>query len=260
MTHTHRIDASGEVVTKTYVDWGRDEHLREWTALQVISAAKPHLVPVPIRLDRPESPGSQPSVTMSHLPGEPLGGSLTSEQLHGLQRALAELWSIPPTGVVPINYEAIVDRVRREISSWKGSGIVAEAQLAAIDWLAGPSPDELTKTLDPVIGHGDPNLANYLWDGIQVRIIDFEDAGRSDLTMELATLLEHIASRSTDWTDFLSHFPVNPARLQAARTLWATFWLTLLRPDGPSAHRNPPGTAELQATRLLGLLAGTRLN
>jgi hypothetical protein len=72
--------------------------------------------------------------------------------------------------------------------------------------------------------------------------------------MELATLLEHIASRSTDWTDFLSHFPVDPARLQAARCLWATFWLTLLRPNGPSSQRNPPGTADLQAERLLTLL------
>lgn len=26
-----------------------------------------------------------------------------------------------------------------------------------------------------VLGHRDPNLANYSWDGHQVRIVDFED-------------------------------------------------------------------------------------
>jgi thiamine kinase-like enzyme len=36
-----------------------------------------------------------------------------------------------------------------------------------------------------VVAHGDPNLANYLWDGTRVRIVDFEDAGRGDRTVEL---------------------------------------------------------------------------
>ncbi|MDX6262332.1 MAG: hypothetical protein QOH84_4020 [Kribbellaceae bacterium] len=64
-SHTHRIDIGGEVVTKTYIDWARGEYLREWTGLQVISAARPHLVPVPIRLVPASSLGSQPSITMS---------------------------------------------------------------------------------------------------------------------------------------------------------------------------------------------------
>lgn len=51
---------------------------------------------------------------------------------------------------------------------------------------------------------------------------------------------------------------VDQQRLQAARRLWAMFWLRLLLRGGPSAHRNPPGTAEAQAQRLLHLL-DTRL-
>jgi thiamine kinase-like enzyme len=89
-----------------------------------------------------------------------------------------------------------------------------------------------------------------------VRIVDFEDAGQSDLAVELANLVEHIASRDNGnrWTAFLERFPVDPGRLRAARCLFAAFWLTLLRPGGVSADRNPPGTAELQAERVLGLL------
>ena len=254
MSHTHRIEISGEVVTKTYVDWRRDEHLREWTALRVISAAKPDLVPVPIRLARPVPPRPQPSITMGRLPGSPLSGCLTTGQLEGLCVALDELWSIPPTGVEPIDHAAFVERIRHSISSWNGSGLIAEAHLAAAEWLAGPALGELDKPLDAVIGHGDPNLANYLWDGEQVRIIDFEDAGQSDLAIELANLVEHIASRDNEWTAFLEYFPVNSDRLRTARCLWAMFWLTLLRPGGTS-HRNPPGTAELQAKRVLDLLS-----
>lgn len=254
VSYTHRVDVGGEVVTKTYVDWSRDEHLREWSALQVISAARPDLVPAPIKL-APPAQLRQPSITMGRLPGTPLTGRLTRGQLERLQAALAELWSIPPTGLVPIDHAAFVERIRHGISSWSGSGVIAQAHLAAAEWLAGPTADELEKPLKAVIGHGDPNLANYLWDGRQVRIIDFEDAGHSDLAVELANLVEHIASRDNDWTTFLERFPVDPDRLRAARCLHSMFWLTLLRPGGVAAHRNPAGTGERQAERVLDLLS-----
>jgi hypothetical protein len=45
------------------------------------------------------------------------------------------------------------------------------------------------------------------------------------------------------------------ALCQVRRYLWAMFWLHLLLPGGPSARRNPPGTADLQAGRLLDLLS-----
>jgi hypothetical protein len=35
------------------------------------------------------------------------------------------------------------------------------------------------------------------------------------------------------------------------------FWLHLLLPGGPAERRNPPGTAERQAERVLGLLSRT---
>src|SRR4051794_32299866 len=50
---------------------------------------------------------------------------------------------------------------------------------------------------DPVLGQGDSNLANFLWDGTEVRIVDFEDSGPSDRAFELADLVEHISA----WPD-----------------------------------------------------------
>jgi hypothetical protein len=65
--------------------------------------------------------------------------------------------------------------------------------------------------------------------------------------------IEHLCVRHLDTGWLLDHRDVDRWRLLAARRLWAMFWLWLLRPGGPSAHRNPPGTAQAQARRLLSL-------
>ena len=107
---------------------------------------------------------------------------------------------------------------------------------------------------------GDGNLANYLWDGYRVQVVDFEDSGLSDRAFELAEITEHVGS----WVDypldvsaFLDRFDLSPAeaaRLRECRRLLALVWLFLLASDDPEDPRNPPGTAERQAGRLLDLL------
>jgi len=42
--------------------------------------------------------------------------------------------------------------------------------------------------------------------------------------------------------------------IRAYRRLLATFWLLMLLPGSPSHRRNPPGTLQRQASRLLELL------
>ena len=109
------------------------------------------------------------------------------------------------------------------------------------------------KPPDTVLGHRDPYLLNYLWDGSRVRLVDFEDSCLSDPATEVAILIEHLSTRDSGLHPDL--FAVDPVRLLAARRLWAMFWLWRLLPGGPSADRNPPGTADLQAQRLLQLLS-----
>jgi thiamine kinase-like enzyme len=122
-----------------------------------------------------------------------------------------------------------------------------------VQFLAGPAP-ELDGT---VIGQGDANLANYLWDGETVRLVDFEDAGASEMAYELGFVVEHLAGRETDWTSLLDGFAgeVDSGRLRDARLTSAAHWLLLLLPGGPAARRNPPGTLEAQAKRILTQLA-----
>lgn len=117
-------------------------------------------------------------------------------------------------------------------------------------------PDPLLlrqKPDDTVLGHRDPYLLNYLWDGSRVRLVDFEDSCLSDPATEVAILVEHLSTRDSGLHPGL--FTVDPVRLLAARRLWAMFWLWRLLPGGPSADRNPPGTADLQAQRLIELLS-----
>ncbi|MFC9687205.1 phosphotransferase family protein [Kribbella sp. NPDC056951] len=238
--------------TKQFASAPRGEPDREWAALTLLAAAVPDLVPTPL------SRGPL-WVTMSRVPGKPLTDPATPQQVEAVSVALERLWSvgIPALGrsapvLAPLDYTALIDRTLtalvplRERTDVIGRAAVASAGL---DWSG------LLVIHDPVVAHGDPNLANYLWDGTCLRIVDFEDAGLGDRTMELANLLEHLAGRRTDWTPLLSRWPVDPARLQTARTLWAAFWLGLIGPGGPSASRNPPGTAEAQAQRLLDLIA-----
>ncbi len=107
----------------------------------------------------------------------------------------------------------------------------------------------------PVVGHSDPNLANYLSDGAIVRIVDFEDAGISTVEYELASLVEHLASRDGDWSAFLARFDVDAAQLLADRRLTAALWLHFLTAQQNLSYQNPPDIVRRQAERFLALMA-----
>ncbi len=73
--------------------------------------------------------------------------------------------------------------------------LVQAAYAAGVDWLtwAVAVPGDPAGR-QPVFGQGDANLANFLWDGERVRMVDFEDSGLSDRAFELAVLVEHISA------------------------------------------------------------------
>jgi thiamine kinase-like enzyme len=101
------------------------------------------------------------------------------------------------------------------------------------DWLASDAADQLTcfAGTGPVLGHGDPNFANFLWYGTQTRIVDFEDSGPSCRAFELALLAEHISAWSEARLDadaFTSLFDFTPTEvtgLRHYRRLAALYWL-----------------------------------
>jgi thiamine kinase-like enzyme len=103
----------------------------------------------------------------------------------------------------------------------------------------------------------DGNLANFLWDGSKVHLVDFELSGRSDRPFELAELVEQISmwvDRDVDTTFLLSRFKLTDYenwRLREFRILFAFTWLLMLLPRRSANVKNPPGTLERQARRFL---------
>ncbi len=267
VTHQVSVDHEGQVVVKRYVDSRRGEPAREWRALQLLAEHAPRLAPEPIRADLDASP---PSIVMSLLPGEPLGGRpLTAAQEGALAVAVGQLWqAVPVELVTPVAGEVdtraeLVQVVRDWLASVDpGRGAaVRDALATAAAWLTGTAVLAVSAGRGPVggsmpgvLGQGDANLANFLWDGELVRIVDFEDSGVSDRAFELAVLVEHVSAwrdAGLDADRFTAGFDLSAterSQLAEWRRLLALYWLLRLR------RRADAGAAAGQARRLLSLL------
>lgn len=139
-----------------------------------------------------------------------------------------------------------------------------QAHRAALAWLdSGWAERPASVTGQSVFAQGDPNVANHLWDGNSVRLVDFEASGRGDRATELADFVEHVtvwAHAGIHAEAFLDRFDLGPGERQQItqlRRLFAAFWVMRLLPGSSAYHRNPAGTFERQASRLLGLLEST---
>jgi hypothetical protein len=229
---------------------GRAE--REWQALQVLAAHRPGLAPAP-RWYEPDP--WQPVVVMQLLPGRHLGGRrLDRRQLTMLARLYAELHQITPATAarpLPAAIGQPAALLRRIGGIWgappAGAGPPWQAEAARLwrRWSAGPDPALLLAPAPQVFSRGDPSLANCLWDGRRLVLVDLENAGLRDRALELADLVEHIQACNTPpaaWAWFVGRFDLDDgerARYQAARRLFALFWLTLLKPQpgrDPASH------------------------
>ena len=266
VSHDVSIDLQRGIVTKRFRSWARNEPAREWTALCLLADEAPGLAPQPLSADMDVQP---PAITMSWLPGGPLGAApISPAQMHALAWSLDQLWRPAPPGRLTAapgqapNPAAFTGQVRATLAAGHdlgGDPLVRRARAAAVGWLDGSTTSPAGSTT--VLGQGDSNLANFLWDGHRVRLVDFEDSGPSDRAFELALLVEHISAWSDTQLDagtFVALFDLTTAekaRLLHYRRLAALFWLMLLRPASRASRRNPPGTLNRQAGRLLALLA-----
>lgn len=263
---THGVETDGELVVKRFRQSGDGRPQREWRALNLIEEYAPGIAPSPVSA---ELSGPRPTVVMTRLPGEPLRGTpVTPDRVRAMAGTLSTLFTAVPAPVVArlperrSRQQAVVEQVRAWHDGPPGpssSPVVARAVEAGMDWLtrSGPGSAALRADVPAVLGPGDGNLANYLWDGSRIRMVDFEDSGRSDRAYELAEITEHVSAWSDttfDVTAFIGHFDLTDAearRLPECRRLLALVWLFLLSFDDPRHPRNPAGTADRQAERLL---------
>ncbi|MFI7113522.1 phosphotransferase family protein [Nonomuraea sp. NPDC050227] len=250
LVHTHVLDIDGDVVTKRYVDGKEGAAEREWRALTLLAEHAPGLTPRPIAFE-----GGV--VRMTRIDGVPLRGLAAGEApLTAMAEALTQLYEAVPPGVLaavpvrPWQVEAVTGQVMEWLAAWRPRGPEADrAAEEGLRWLAGWRPGE--SGVRPAFGAGDGNLANFLWDGVRVRIVDFEDSGRSDLAFELAELSEHVSMWVDGEVEIADRFELSgpqARRLRDCRRLQSLVWLFLLSHDSP---RNPPGTFDRQVDRVL---------
>lgn len=264
---THDVTIGRCEVAKRYRSWSRGEPDREWAGLALLHRTCPGLAPQP--LNRYEAAGV-PVIVMSRLPGEPLGAApLSGAQVTAVAGALRQLHSaLPPAELanVPERRTGSAE-LHRELLAWirqphpPVSATVRSALEAASDWLS--SAEAVTLVSSPrerVFTQGDGNLANFIWDGQRCRIVDFEDSGVSEPAYEVADLVEHVSVWLPGLIDVhallnqLDFAPGQRQRLGGCRVLMAAYWLLMLLPGNPAHSRNPDGSVERQAQRVLDLL------
>lgn len=265
MWSTHDLEFQEDVVVKKFKTQSRGEPLREWRALKLLDTYAPGLAPRPVQADLW---GDPPLIVISRIAGAPMRGQeITKRQLTALAEAIETLHNaVPAQQIRELPACAYHPRIAlqnakmwssEKLDSDCGSTVKAALELGS-EWLAKLDHVAVCESKVPaVLGHADGNLANFLWDGSHVRMVDFELSGRSDRPFELAELVEHISmwvENNVDTTFLLSCFELTDyeiKRLREFRILFSFTWLLMLRPGRTASARNPPGTLERQADRFL---------
>ena len=286
-THEVSVDPDREIVAKRFVQAERGEAAREWRALTLLAEHAPGLAPEPISADLDADP---PVIEMSLLPGEPLGGApLTPDQESALVRAMGQLWQSVPVSRVPelpgesgteAGLVSAVAELAVQVGDRGDDPVIRRATADGLSWLAwavGESgglagegsyaePESAGRgatgwpRLARVFGQGDGDLANFIWDGQRVRMVDFEDSGVADRAFELSIFVEHVSvwnGIGLNGDEFVRAFELTAAeraRLADCRRLAALYWLLRLPPGGDAGEGSYPGMLRPQAERLLTLL------
>lgn len=264
---THDIEIRPDAVIKRYRSRRHDEPRREWLALTLLHEHARGIAPAPISADLDAEP---PTVVMSRLDGAPLKCGPGADVAVAVANAVGRVQDAIPLRTLadsPARAGHPLELLQ-QVRTWCVTAqrpahdpAVAKALREAGVWLRQPALDALLgRPTRPVFGTGDGNLANFLWDGTEVRLVDFEYSGRSDRPYELAELAEHISVRTANgpgMDDVLKRFDLDSpevGKLKNCRHLFATFWLLRIMGSNKDDPQIRAKALTGQASRLLTLL------
>jgi Ser/Thr protein kinase RdoA (MazF antagonist) len=214
---------------------------REWQALCYLAEQGLGIAPQP----RHFSPDPElPAVVMELVAGVSLyDHQPAARELAALAETLKQLYALTPkVAAYPHTVIGPPIVLMQRVESWLAwladradEPLVKQILAVVAQWDSEADRVILAMSAPSVFSRGDPNLANCLWDGQRVRCVDLEYSGWSDMTFDLAELIEAQPSRHISdqtWERFIDSFELHETaeqqRLAAARRLCAVFWISLL--------------------------------
>ncbi|WP_240617211.1 aminoglycoside phosphotransferase family protein [Nocardioides speluncae] len=227
------------ICIKLYKNHDRQRVEREWLGLT--HAAGLRCAPKPLWLD--EHP-QQPALGMTLLPGSPILDAVDpAPAMKSLAETTCALQALPLTAPLADleRVDSITHYVTRLTEVWPRQLTDAAEDpqtpnmLALLRcWEVSGDAELLAEPAEPVFSRGDANLLNWLHDGSNTYVTDFEFSGYSDVAVDAADHVEHISARAVSdetWNSaeaVLGVTPGNRARFDAARRTIALRWLAVL--------------------------------
>jgi Ser/Thr protein kinase RdoA (MazF antagonist) len=198
----------GPACIKIYRVDDRHRAEREWLSLAFLSGHQATSAPVPLWAD--PQPG-QPAIGMTFLPGRPLPeASDNNGPLRALATVQRQYSEFALTGELATleridSASHYIHRITRiwapVISSHPRDALTRDLAHILGRWENSGDAAVLAEPGRLIFSRGDSNLLNWLWDGTNIRVVDYEFAGYSDLAFDCADLTEHISSRQAGLDD-----------------------------------------------------------
>lgn len=228
----YRLCHAGEAFClKIYRQDQRARALREVGGMSLLREQGQYVAPRLLWVGLANQP---PFVLMEFLSGQHLGNArLSRRQLECLAAATRKLHAITPASLdVPLwnlDWDAAerLANLRQQHQALRSQSTTctetAEAVRLTGSWLQGKDPALLAEKGPAVFSRGDQNLANCLWDGSELRVVDLEYCRWNDRALDLANQVEHVQSRDTpgtEWEWFVAQFDLSEAerkRFKAAQ-------------------------------------------
>lgn len=203
----------GETCIKLYRTDKHDRASHEYQALTHIATCGITAAPRPLWHD-PDPDLS--AVAMTMVPGKPVPDlAKPTTALPSMVAVLGRLREIPlgPFAQMP-RVDSATNYLKRITEVWPAQLDVQDNEPLTADmrsllnaWHERGDAAILAQPAPRIFSRGDAHLLNWLWDGSQARVVDWEFAGYSDTAYDAAELVEHLSSHAIDDTWWLSLLP-----------------------------------------------------
>jgi Phosphotransferase enzyme family len=195
--------SNSPVAVKIYKKDDRLLDKREWLSLTLLCEHRPGTAPRPLWTDpRPQQPATGMTIIPGHAcPAEAdqptYAGAIVTTVLELAELPLHGGLSLMPRAKGPAHYtRSLTSKWHSELTGRPQDALTRDLLRLFSQWADGEDAKTLTALTPRTFSHGDGNIDNWLWDGQQLRCIDFEFAGWSDIAFDLADIVEHVSARA----------------------------------------------------------------